>query len=118
MRLLRLELNLSPVPQLVQLADGLEGLDGLEEGKMPTQRFTLPLPDDARVLGFRYWEVGGSRALSGNPCAGSCIAGDGTKGAACRGAEASDPATGFSDIRDPHVLLDAGFLFRNLQANP
>ncbi|CAE7644781.1 unnamed protein product, partial [Symbiodinium necroappetens] len=56
MRLLRLELHLSPVPQLVQLADGLEGLDGLEEGKMPTQRFTLPLPDDARVLGFRYWE--------------------------------------------------------------
>ncbi|CAE7946557.1 unnamed protein product, partial [Symbiodinium sp. KB8] len=24
---------------------------------MPTQRFTLPLPDDARVLGFRYWEA-------------------------------------------------------------
>ena len=64
MRLRRLELHLGPVPQLVQLADGLEGLGGLEEGKMPTQRFTLPLPDDARVLGFRYWEVGGSGPLS------------------------------------------------------
>ncbi|OLQ11729.1 hypothetical protein AK812_SmicGene4454 [Symbiodinium microadriaticum] len=49
MRLRRLELHLGPVPQLVQLADGLEGLGGLEEGKMPTQRFTLPLPDDARA---------------------------------------------------------------------
>jgi len=81
MRLLRLELNLSPVPQLVQLTDGLEGSGGLEEGGLATQRFTLPLPDDARVLGFKYWE-------------------------------ASDPVTGFSDIRDPHVLLDVdGQLF-------
>ena len=64
MRLLRLELNLSPVPQLVQLTDGLEGSGGLEEGGLATQRFTLPLPDDARVLGFKYWEVGGSGPLS------------------------------------------------------
>ncbi|CAE7924750.1 unnamed protein product [Symbiodinium necroappetens] len=84
MRLLRLELSLGPVPQVVQLENGL----------MPTQRFTLPLPDDARVLGFRYWEVGGS---------GSCIAKDGAEAAACR-AEATD--TGFADLRDPHILLD------------
>ncbi|CAE7861926.1 unnamed protein product, partial [Symbiodinium sp. KB8] len=42
---------------------------------MPTQRFTLPLPDDARVLGFKYWE-------------------------------ATDPTTGFADLRDIHILLD------------
>ena len=64
MQLLRLELSLGPVPQVVQLADGLEGSGGREEGKMPTQRFTLPLPDDARVLGFRYWEVGGSGPIT------------------------------------------------------
>ncbi|CAE7358498.1 unnamed protein product [Symbiodinium necroappetens] len=96
MRLLRLELSLGPVPQVVQLADGLEGSGGLGEGTLPTQRFTLPLPDDARVLGFRYWEVGGS---------GSCIAKDGAEAAACR-AEATDPTTGFADRRDIHILLD------------
>ena len=62
MRLLRLELHLGPVPRLVQLAE-LEGA-GLEEGTLPIQRVTLPLPDDARVLGFRHWEVGGSGPLS------------------------------------------------------
>ncbi|OLP87000.1 hypothetical protein AK812_SmicGene31834 [Symbiodinium microadriaticum] len=88
MQLLRLELSLGPMPQQVQLA--------LEEGTLPIQRFTLPLPDDARVLGFRYWEVGGS---------GSCIAKDGAEAAAC-GAEATDPTTGFADLRDIHILLD------------
>ncbi|CAE7798489.1 unnamed protein product [Symbiodinium necroappetens] len=86
MRLLRLELSLGPVPQVVQLENGL----------MPTQRFTLPLPDDVRVLGFRYWEVGGSGPIrtSQTPNLRSCRA------------EATDPTTGFADLRDPHILLD------------
>ncbi|CAE7366107.1 unnamed protein product, partial [Symbiodinium sp. CCMP2456] len=50
MRLQCLELNLRPEPQLVQLADDLEE-------SLPTQRVTLAVPDEARVLGFRYWEA-------------------------------------------------------------
>ena len=56
MRLQCLELNLRPEPQLVQLAD-------LEES-LPTQRVSFPVPDEARVLGFQYWEVGGPGPLS------------------------------------------------------
>ena len=58
LRLLRLELNLGAKPQTVQLVEELPDIGSPEDGSLPSMQSTLPLPDHARVLGFRFHEAG------------------------------------------------------------
>lgn len=60
LRLLRLELNLGAKPQTVRLVE----VGSPEDDSLPSMQSTLPLPDDARVLGFRFQEAGSPRKMS------------------------------------------------------
>ena len=98
LRLLRLELNLGAKPQTVRLVEELPHVGSPEDDSLPSMQSTLPLPDDARVLGFRFQEAGSPRKMSQTapllPVAPKLPA------------EATDGSTGFADVRNPHVLLD------------
>ena len=64
LRLLRLELNLGAKPQTVRLVEELPHVGSPEDDSLPSMQSTLPLPDDARVLGFRFQEAGSPRKMS------------------------------------------------------
>ena len=64
LRLLHLELNLGAKPQTVRLVAELPRVGSPEDDSLPSMQSTLPLPDDARVLGFRFQEAGSPRKMS------------------------------------------------------
>ena len=66
MRVLELEIDLGVSKQRLKLAPPESCPEHVEEGPLPTLQRQLVLPENARVLGFKYNEVGSSEKAA--PC--------------------------------------------------